>query len=177
MTLNSKKIALESLRLAFDKVYEATNLFDAKLQNLLNYSSIIISIALTIMASSLYDKVGIIFWVIVSVVLIIYIINFIVIIKGLSPAEFLLPISGEIGDIKKQYYDTSENFALRQAILDHTIFIEKIQEASLVKERAIKISHWLIGIITILIIISIPLGLIYSEPNLLCFFNIKSCIP
>lgn len=177
MTKNSKKIALESLRLAFDKVYDATNLCDEKLQNLLNYSSIIISIALTVMASSLYDKVGIVFWGVVAIVLTLYIINFIVILRGLSPSEFSLPISSNLDEIKRQYYDTSENFALMQAILDHSIFIKEIQKKSTVKEKAIKISHWLIGLITFLLIVSIPLGLIYSEPNILCFFNTKGCSP
>jgi hypothetical protein len=96
MSLSSKKIALDSLRNAFDKVYGATDTLDGKLQNVLNYSSIIISIVPAVLTSILFDKVGIIFWMILLVILILYVINFLIILNGLSPRAFSLPISQNI---------------------------------------------------------------------------------
>jgi hypothetical protein len=176
MSTKSKKIALDSLRSAFDKVYVATDTLDGKLQNILNYSSVIISVALAVMASALFDKVGIVFWIILLAILVLYIINFLIILKELTPTDFSLPISNDLDELKKQYYETSEEFAIKQSILDYTTFIQPLLHSLDRKGKAIKISYMIIAAITILLIISVPLGLIFVKPNISCFFHTVNCV-
>ncbi|MFH1446221.1 MAG: hypothetical protein ABIG43_02275, partial [Chloroflexota bacterium] len=90
---NSKKIVLEELRKVFDKAYNASDTLDSKLQNVLNYSSIIVSVPLAIIASALFNNLGIIFWLIMAFVLLLYVINFILIEIGLKPRNYFAPIS------------------------------------------------------------------------------------
>src|SRR6266852_6193153 len=115
----SKRVALESLRYAYEKTYEASNILDGKLQNILGFSSIMVSIASAVMGSTLLNNVGISFWFLLALVLLLYVFTFLLILSGLRPRHFYLPVSENLETIKKQYYNSTEDRALEQAIVDH----------------------------------------------------------
>jgi len=81
-TIESKRIVLEELRNAFEKSYLASDTLDGKLQNVLNFSSVIVSIASTVIAAILLGKVGIFFWLLLAIVMVVYIISLLIILNG-----------------------------------------------------------------------------------------------
>ena len=165
--IKSKRIALDVLRYAFDKTYSASDILDGKLQNILNYSSVIVSISSMITASTLIDKVGIYFWLVLLIVLLLYITTFFVIRNGLKPRKFSLPISQNLDTIKSQYYLSTEDRAIEQSIVDHIHYTKLIEkENNLPKKRAINIASWLITIIVTLLMLDVPIGLAIPHPTL-----------
>lgn len=169
--VNSKKIVLEELRKVFDKVYEAGDLLDSKLQNILNYSSIVVSVPIAIIASTFVDKLGIIFWALMVVVILIYIADFIVIEIGLKPKEYFAPVSQNIDIIKKNYYSVTEEWAVEQAIIDNLHCSKEIKKSNELKSNMLTAATILMGIIVFIIFISIPIGLRFSTPTLIDVFS------
>jgi len=176
VTIGSKKIALGELQKAHGAACAAADILDGKLQNILNYSSIVVTIPAAVMASVLLDRVGIIFWTILAIVLILYLFNFFVIICNLSPGSYAFPISGKKGVIEDRYYNSTEELAVEQAILDHLETIPMIQNNNENKIRAVRASLILMGVIVFLLLIAIPLGLLHPTPTLSCFFHLSNCI-
>ena len=65
-TIN-KRIVAEEIRRTFDKEYSDNDILIGKLQNILNFSSVTVSIVAAILASAFQGKVGISFWFMVTI--------------------------------------------------------------------------------------------------------------
>jgi ABC-type transport system involved in multi-copper enzyme maturation permease subunit len=176
MTTESKKVALESLKYAFEKTYLASDVLDGKLLNILTYLSIIVSIGSTVLASTLIDRVGLVFWILLSVVLLLFLFTFAVIIYGIKPRSFSLPVSTNFETIKKQYYDATEEQAIEQAIVDHVYYRNLIADKNNTpKTRALNLSFFLLGATVVLLLIAVPLGLMFPSPTLVEFLKTLKC--
>jgi hypothetical protein len=175
MNESSKYIALEELRRAFERSWAASDILDGKLQNILNFSSIIIAVASTISGSALLDKVGISFWCLLLVATILYLIVFYVIMRGLKPHSYLSPISEDPKEIEEKYYNWPKDRAIRQAIHDYLKFTKDLATINSPKVKAVVLSSYLMGAIVVLLLIAIPVGLTWSTPTLHCFLHLASC--
>lgn len=176
MGTGNKRIALEEVRLAFERHWSASDILDGKLQNILNFSSVIVAIGTTVMGSTLLEKVGIAFWLILILVLVMYSWMLYIILKGLSPRSYAMPISEDEREVSDLYYQWPEDRAIRQSIHDYLEFTKLLVESNSPKVNAIKIASVLMGIIVILLLVSIPIGILFSTPTLPCFFHLSSCI-
>ena len=170
-SIENKKVVLEELRRAFDKNYATGDVLDAKLQSLLSYSSIIVSFPLIVIDSTLLDKLGIIFWELMLLVLIMYVINLVNVEIGLKPREYSAPVSQNLETIKKLYYSVTEERAIEQAIVDNIHFSKRILDLNKPKLKSVTIASILLGVMVTIILIAIPVGLYYSSPTLLDVFK------
>jgi hypothetical protein len=167
----NNEIVLEELRRAFDTVNAANDALDAKLNNLLNFSSLILSFAATIQISMLESRVGVVFWILIGVALVLYIVNFVRIKSGLNPKSFHCPMSGDRDVIVQKYFDSPKIKVLNQIIGNYLDAIEEINATNEKKARAIETSYrLLIGIVAALIL-AVPLGLIFKTPTPSDFLN------
>ena len=173
--IDSKKIVLTELQKAHDGLYAAIDILDGKLQNIMNYSSVVVAIPSAVMASALLDRVGIWFWILLAVVLVMYLINFFVIICNFNPGSYPFPVSGNKDVIKDRYYNSTEERAVEQAIIDHLETIKTLQNKNERKIKAVRTSLVIMGIIVFLLLVSIPLGLFYPTPTLSCFLHLANC--
>jgi len=86
--IEPKRIVLDELRRAFSGVYSASDVLDGKLQNILNYSSVVasgISIIITIASK---NAVGLLYWVFLFISIALYCIMFVRIRRRVKPVEF-----------------------------------------------------------------------------------------
>jgi len=165
-TQTSKTIVLEELRSAFDKIYAASDALDAKLNNLLNFSSLIVSFASTIQIASLADKVGIIFWVLVFIVVVLYLANFYVTMNGLNPREYKFNVRGDDETIKKKYFTATAEQMTRQAIFNCLDSIKIAKEINAYKVRAVTRSYRLVALIVVIFVLAVPAGFLFPAPTL-----------
>jgi ATP-dependent Zn protease len=176
ITTNSKRVALESLQSAFERVYAASDTLDGKLQNVLNYSSIMISIAGTVFASNLIDKVGVIFWFMLIISLILYFLTLREVLRGLKPVHFPFPISENLETIKSQYYESAEDDAIEQAVVDHLHYMKHtMNNINTPKSKSLVFSSRVMAIMAVFLVLAVPLGLLLPVPNFPCFFHLPSC--
>jgi hypothetical protein len=164
-------LVLQELQKAFDRKVDANDFLDQKLQNVLNYSSVIFTVASVIIASALLDKIGILYWVGLFFVFLLYIITFLTIKKGQTPTTFHNPISNDLDELKKLCIDVKEEKAIDTLIRAH---LSSMYEAGLINDRkdkafgiASNLMFWMVS----LLFISILLGLIFSALKFSDFIN------
>jgi hypothetical protein len=157
-TIESKRIVLEELRDAFEKSYLASDTLDGKLQNVLNFSSVIVTIASTVLAALLVGKVGILFWVLLVIVMIVYFFTLVTIMDGLRVYTYSFPISMKMDTLQEKYFESTEDRALEQDILDHLYYIEEANKKNLQKGKTLDTSIKLLVLIVFLLFFSVPLG-------------------
>ncbi len=161
-----KGIVLEELRTAFDKIYAAGDTLDAKLNNLLTFSSLIVSVAATIQVSAFADKVGMVFWALLGIVLIMYLINYYEITRGLNPSEYFLNVKGDRNTMLKKYFRATSEQMTRQVIWNHLDSIEKAKTTNQRKVKAITLSFRMLAIIVVILLLAVPMGFIFPTPTL-----------
>lgn len=164
--LTNKEIVLEELRRTFDKIYAAGDALDAKLNNLLNFSSLIVSFAATIQISTLESKVGITFWALLGIVLLLYLVHFFCIKNGLHPRLYPFPMSGDRDTIIEKYFKPSEGQTLNQVIGNYLGAIEVVKTFNDQKARAIVVANYLLVAIVIALLLAVPLGLLCPTPTI-----------
>jgi hypothetical protein len=158
----NKRIVLAELQRAFDKKYAASDILDGKLQNTLNFTSIIVSIVSAIEASSFVNKVGNIFWFVLGIVIILYIlVVWLVLVRGLNPTSYDQPISNNWDELEERYFLASEEDNLDLVISQHLCSIECAGKENIRKAQIICWSSALMILIVILLFIAIPLGLLF----------------
>lgn len=170
--IESKRIALNELQKAHDALYTAGDALDAKLQNIMNYSSIVVTIPSVIIASVLLNNIGIYFWDILGIILLIYLVNVIFIVIAISPSPYVFPISSKKEEIEYRYYSYNEEQALRQVITDHIKTINELNKKIHRKALTVRWSLVLMAIMVTLLLISLPIGLHFSTPTLIQFFSV-----
>ena len=169
-SLTNKHIVLEELQRAFDKKMQASDTLDGKLQNILNYSSVIVGVVATIMVtiitSTLNEKVGILFWFLLGVVLILYLLTFLQIKKGLNPAEYHNPISNDIDELNKKLFKVEEEESVDLIIKAYVYCMNEATSINLQKENIlISSSNLMLGIVVGLLLTPI-LGVLIPSPTI-----------
>lgn len=169
--LHNKTIVLEEMRRNFDKLWSASDTLDAKLQNLLNFLSIIVSIASSIEVSMFQSKVGIDFWYLLFAALILYLIAFLVIIIGLNPYRYLMPISNDWNEIATRYFQPTEGVTLSLFINEYRKRMIGIEKENKPKIISIRLASSLMVLIICLLMLAVPFGLAHPTPTLFEFFS------
>src|SRR5690349_12911674 len=155
MNEQSKRLVLEELRRLFDANYAASDVLDNKLQNILNFSSAIVSLATTIILALGQNTLGILFWMLLIAVLILYIYMFKLISDGMKPAVYAFPISHNLATLEAKYFTSTEERALDQDIIDHLHYIDKAIENNIPKAKAIRTSMNIMFWIVILLLAAV----------------------
>ncbi len=161
---HSKLLVLDELRRAFDKVYAAGDALDTKLQNLLSFSSLVVSIAasaqVSILQLSPQLKIGPFFGFSLCAVITLYLVMYYIISKALSPREYALPIATNKDEIREHYYKKQNEEALNQLISNHLHFIDRAARANAPKAKTLTSGYFLLAVIVVWLILAVPLGLL-----------------
>jgi hypothetical protein len=173
--MSSKHLVLEELQRTFDKKYLASDILDGKLQTMLNFLSVIVAVVPAIAGSTLFDKIGFLFWIPIILVLVLYWNSFRKIMYGLRPSEYYQPISNNWDELDKRYFNLSEDETLNLIISEHLTASERAEKQNIRKEKAVLEVSNLMGWIVVLLLLSVPIGLIPS-PTLPCLLHLSSCV-
>jgi len=160
--IEPKRIVLDELRRAFSGVYSASDVLDGKLQNILNYSSVVasgISIIITIASK---NAVGLLYWVFLFISIALYCIMFVRIRRRVKPVEFPYPIGRDIKALSEKYFDprVDEERALDQAIFDYIHYTEKASNNNGLKASEVNASSWLMFSVVISLLLSVLFGIV-----------------
>lgn len=165
----SKRLVLEELRKAFNGMFSAASILDGKLQNILNYSSVIISIisAILTVAGKFPDgvSVGKSYWLFLSLSILLYCVMFVRIRIRLAPIFTGFPISINMEELKEKYLDSrfNEERILDQAIFDYLHFIGEASKNNALKAREVNISSWFMFSIILSLICTAFFGLVFPS--------------
>ncbi len=110
--VENRKHVLGELQRAFDKKVSASDILDSKLQNILNYSSIIVAVFASIITSALLGKIGFFYWFGLIVVVALYIWTYICIKQGTAATTFYNPISNTEQELNEKFIGVRETSAL-----------------------------------------------------------------
>lgn len=164
--IENKKLALEELQRAFDKTISAMDILDNKLQNVLNYSSIILTIFTAITTSALLDKVGCFYWIGLSIISVLYIVNYFYIKSGLEVATYHNPISGEGSELKKKVIDVKGDASIDILIEAYIFCIYDSSGINSKKGNVFSVSSNLMSLSVILMMVTVILGLTFPDLKL-----------
>lgn len=173
--MTSKNLVLEELQKAYDKKFGVGDVLDGKLQSMLNYLSVVVAIVPTIAGSTLIDKVGLGFWIIMGLVLILYWVSFRRTLKGLGLSDYPQPISNDWDELEKKCFSSSSEQTLTIIISSYLDALDYAGKQNIKKATAILHVSTLTSWIVFLLIISIPVGLFYPSPTLSCLLHLASC--
>lgn len=153
-----KRLVLDELRRALDKSYEASDALDGKLQQLLGYTSLIIALSGTLQLTILRQLGGILFWVILVIVLLLYAAIFIITFAALRPRTRKLPITMNWEILDELYFDKGETSVLERLISDHLTDIEESNKINSEKARAVRALMVLVFLLVVVLLIATPIS-------------------
>ena len=162
----NQQIVLEELRRAFDKKISASDTLDIKLQNVFNYSSILFVTVSAIITSTLLDKLGVLYWIGLLAVFVLYLITVSKIKKGQSPRTFHNPISNKIDELYQKCINVKEEEMLDVLMRAHLYSMYEAGNINGEKETALRASSTIMFWMVVLLIISMALGLIFPALKL-----------
>lgn len=161
--IENRKHVLGELQRAFDKKVSASDILDSKLQNILNYSSIIVAVFASIITSALLGKIGFFYWFGLIVVVALYIWAYICIKQGTAATTFYSPISNTEQELNEKFIDVRETSALDTSIKAYIYGMYVTNEINTRKakmlERASNLMFWIV----ILLSASILFGLLFPQ--------------
>lgn len=154
-----KRMVLEEQRRAFDKVSEASNSLDQKLQSLLGSASLVVSLVGVLQLPTLKLSTGDFFWWVFVPALLLYISMVVTTILGLRPLKYLDPIDSNWDVLAARYFDESEDHVLEYLISDYLAFIEINRNLNQRKTRALNWAAWQFAALVVVIVTSLPISL------------------
>lgn len=162
----SKRIVLEELRWALDRMHDASIQLDSKLYALLQSASLIVALAGLTQISAIKDRAGIWFWVGFGITLILYIAIFIFIFRGIRTRIYALPISGDWGEIHRVYVGKDEETVVTQIIADSLRYYEK--HATINHEKSVAVARVmkLFVVIIVILLAAVVFGINNPVPTL-----------
>lgn len=161
-TIN-KRIVAEEMRRAFDKEYSDNDVLIGKLQNILNFSSVIVSIVAVIEASVFQGKVGIPFWSMMGISLFLYIALVVVILQGIAPGGYRIPITKNWDVLEDTYFHGTEEETLDLIISEHITSMEFIKSQNIKKAKLIRQSSILTTAIIVILVLAVPVGILLTN--------------
>jgi len=168
-SIEKKQLVLEELRNAYERKYSASDTLDTKLQNSLNFLSIVVSLAptLELMIIPNLDKMGIWFVFLLLVVLVLYLISFQVIIKNINPVYYKQPISKDWSELKERYFLSKKEVAIELTISQYLYSLEDMEKKLNKKMNAIEKVSKLMAVIVVLLLLAVPVNMFFPAPTLL----------
>lgn len=154
-----KHLVLAEMQRALDKSYEASDTLDSKLQNLLGVTSLIIALAGTLQLSALRQSGGPLFWMVLSVVLVLYARIFWVAFNALRPSTKEFPMTGNWDVLWQKYLYQSEADVLNRIISDYMTAIKQSSGLNDIKARRLQSLMKLTFVLVIVMLIALPLSL------------------
>jgi hypothetical protein len=155
---NNKTLVLTELQRSFDKKMTASDILDGKLQNILTFLSVIVSVVPAIEATAFQTKFNISFWLIMCLVLVCYILAIDAIIKGMGPRTYHMPISNSWDELSQLYFHASGDGVLDLLISEHLTSMKIAGVENDKKAACLQKSSTLMIIIVLLLIIALPLS-------------------
>lgn len=159
--LDSKKLVLEELRSAYETTISAGHILNDKLQNILSFSSIIFSVVSAIEASTLQNVVGIGFWILIVIALILYLTTVCLILKrGLNPIAYQTPISTNWDELSERYFHKTNEKVVDLTISQYLHSIENLRAVNARKAKTVDVTSSLMIWMILLLLLAIPVGLL-----------------
>ncbi len=166
------QLVLDELRRAFEKIHAASDVLDTKLQSMLTFGSLIVSVAGTAEVTLQPTNVGILFWIVLVLALVLYLATFWIIVRSLLAHRYLLPVSLKWEELDYLYFGETEEKSLSQLISAYLEVIKQVNESNVSKGRAITHSSYLLAPMVILLLAAVPLGLHWSHLTLIDLWNL-----
>ncbi|MCB2179607.1 hypothetical protein KQH54_00635 [bacterium] len=154
-----KRAVLAELQRNFDKSYNSIDILDGKLQNVLGFSSLVISLLGFINIENLQKNLVCWFPLWFTIMGLLYFGILFSIFRALRPRDYANPISKDWTELDKRYFNEEEGIVLDRLNSDYLKFIEDINIIAKEKAKALNYSLFLFSFIVILIFLSIPLSL------------------
>lgn len=161
--IKNKKVVLEELRLALDKTISAGHTLNDKIQNILSFSSIIVSVVAAIEASVFQNKVGLGFWAMVVIALSLYLVSvWLIFRRGLHPIEYRTPISIDWDELANRYFHVEEEAVFDLTINEYLCSLDDISKSNTKKAKIVRSTSLLMIWMIIFLLLAIPVGIIFS---------------
>jgi len=157
----NKRIILEELRLAFDKIYLTSDALDSKLQNLFGFSTAIVGITSTIQTAVFYNKVGFAFWIMVVLVVVLYFLMLWIVVRGLKPVKHNLQITDNWDVLVDRYFHVDEEDILNVNISQYLSAMDNVSKRNEPKITAVRQVTTIMAVTIFLMLLSVPLGLVF----------------
>ena len=154
-----KRIVLDELRRLLDRLYEASNTLDGKLQQLLGLTSLIVAISGTIQLSVLRQVGGWLFWASLIIALVLYVWIFRVAFMALRPRIKEFPITRNWEVLEELYFGESESDILIRLTSDYLIAADELRKINSEKSDAVRRLMVLIFVLVAIILIAMPVSL------------------
>jgi hypothetical protein len=152
------RLALDEQRRAFDKVDSSADALDQKLQALFGSASLIISLIGTLQIAILRDTAGVLFWVILGVVALLYSVMVIIILVGLQPLEYYEPTFSNWNTLDARLFHKPERDAVLLQIALYLDYIELNKEINNGKIAKIRWAAGLFGLILLILLVSMSVS-------------------
>lgn len=167
--IKNKQLVLEELRRAFEKKFSANNILDGKLQNILNFLSIVVSVAPTLQLMIVPDlnKMGFVFLALLLSVVILYFVSFRRIVAAIDPVYYRQPISKGWDELAERYFHSAEEKAIDITISEYLYSLDDLGKQHDKKIRTIHKASDFMALIVILLLLAIPVNLFFPNPTLM----------
>ena len=158
----NKQLVLEELRKVLDKKFLASDALDGKLQNMLNFLSIVVTVVptLQLLAGTQLDFSGVIFVLMLMVVLLLYFSAFRQVVSTVRPVAYRQPISKDWDELSARYFHGTEEDVLKLTISEYLISSQNADEQNDRKMIAVRNVGTLMFWIVILLLLAVPVNLL-----------------
>lgn len=165
--MTSKQLVLEELRKVYEKQFSANDNLDTKLQNILNFVSVVVTIAptLEILVAPAPKDMSILFVFLLLVILFLYILAFYIIRVGLTPVDYRQPISKTWDELWNNYLYGTVDEAMDRTINEYLMSMEIADQYNQKKIRAVTQATGLMAVIVVLLLFATPVNMFLAHPT------------
>lgn len=176
--IEKKQLVLEELRSVYERMFSASDALDAKLQNILNFLSVVVSIAPTLELMIIPDlrKTGLCFVILLLTVLVLYLISFQKVKSSINPVYYKQPISKDWDEIKERYFLSKKDEVIDLTISQYLYSLSDMDKKLNKKIKAIESVSKLMAGIVLLLLVAIPVDMFFPAPTLSDLFHFISQI-
>ena len=159
---HGKRLVIDELRRAFDKLDKASDVLDGKLQTLLVAASVIVVVAGTLQFAQLstFQRLGGLFWLILLVIIGLYGYLFYIVLTALHTGTFNNPISPNWRELNQRYFSESEDTTLDRLIADYLNCLKPFVDANFKKSQAFDDALKLFVVIVVVMLVLVPVSLL-----------------
>ena len=172
----SKELVLDELRNAYEKQFSASDTLDGKLQNILNFISIVVSVAPTLELMLIPDpkNMGFAFVVVLLVVVVLYLISFVKIMGAVNPVYYRQPVSRTWDELYKRFILSTSDKAMDLIISEYLYSMDAIHQKHEHKIKTIKHVSALMATIVVLLLFAVPVNMFLPHPTMIELFQLFS---
>ena len=172
----SKQLVLEELRKVYEKQFSANSNLDDKLQNILNFLSVVVTVAptLEVLVAPNPKDMSILFVLLLLVLLALYIWAFCIIRAGLSPVRYMQPIAKTWEELAERYFDITPEQATELTISEYLRSMEIARKHNEYKIWAVEHATLLMAVIVVLLLFATPVNMFLAHPTVAEFLQMIS---